>query len=65
MTHGNVDNCKCPYCGKINRRITECREVPFGNVIEFIRPCEHCGKLVYYWCRWSVIVDAEKESKTT
>lgn len=61
MTHGDKDSIKCPHCRKHNRLSVEPAR---GQILETEASCEHCGKKVYYWLRWSVTVDAEKSEKT-
>lgn len=63
MTHGDNHNIKCPHCGKTNHYVCENKLVPFDKILEFEKPCTHCGKVVYYWARWSLTVDAEKTSE--
>jgi DNA-directed RNA polymerase subunit RPC12/RpoP len=60
MTHGDKDNIKCPHCRKPNRLPIEPAR---GEILERELPCDHCGKKVYYWLRWSVTVEAETSEK--
>lgn len=63
MTHGDIYNCKCPYCGRVNHYITQEKAIPADQVTEFTKPCDHCGKNVYYWARWAITLEAEQEGK--
>ena len=65
MTHGDVESIKCPHCRKPNRVTAQVGHLPVGQIREFEAPCQHCGKRVYYWARWTVTLDAEKPEKAT
>ena len=64
MTKGTDDSgIRCPYCGKTNRYVTATELHP-GEIREFVEPCAHCKRPVYYWARLGITLEAEQEGKT-
>ncbi len=64
MKHGDDQKVNCPHCNKPNADVVRRVDVPYGAIREWVAPCQHCGKAIYFWARVVVQVDAEKESKT-
>ncbi len=66
MTRGDNHNIKCPHCRKVQHHVvTDVRPIQTGTVTEFVKPCHDCGKPVYYWASWEIVLRAEKEGLVT
>ena|ERR1700676_5319302 len=63
MTHGDDIRIKCPTCKVGITNPIEGHVPQRGDIAEFDKPCPYCGTPLHFWARWSIAVDAEKESK--
>jgi endogenous inhibitor of DNA gyrase (YacG/DUF329 family) len=64
VTHGDsMKGVKCPHCRKINVKVLHNKIVTQSSILEYEKPCEHCGKPVYFWVMYTITIDAEKANK--
>lgn len=64
MTHGDNSSIKCPSCKKpIFNPIGRDEPQRGGGIVEKTINCPHCITAVHLWARWSITIEAEKESK--
>lgn len=63
MTHGDSTSIKCPACrAAISNPLGG--ELPEKHgIVEKVTTCPRCGVSLRLWARWSITVEAERESR--
>lgn len=63
MTHGDFNGVKCPACKMTIIDPTGKSKPHLSEILEQVRKCDHCNAEIRIWARWTLSVDAERESK--
>ena len=59
VIEGTMVNCSCPYCGENNDFVTDGVLVEHHRETTFEKPCQHCGKLIFYKAKYVVKITAK------